>query len=602
MEDRDDDSSTRSSGFSNLSLLENATATDEFGNKLLDFARAQREQVDERRMHDATSNPVLAFKRARPHPRVAAKLDRNILVPHSGDVVSHDSALRVPSESGSDKIDPPNVPRQWGRKGKQRNDFLRRLGKTTGNTGSQQSNSPEGTQELDKGMSPDASLQDGLAAAMTTKQADVSSEARREERHTLHVRSTSSKLPCISGRNASIDLEDDELPVIDSPTASISHRRRIDEAQQRARTRSPEQRATNKQSDSPFKRTSLLEKSSASAFKSDEIATRPVIDLGVLTNSLAKHDDVEPTTVPSLKPAKLVAANGKDIPHDKERLVDLAGLSRADLGDLLRQLARSGASPNPVQEQRRTSPTKHRSLSEPQIVPHQLVSKTLQTVSGWVDAPALPSTSPAVSRSSLGNRKHQSQVPATTPLEAKAHISNSRYDRPMVPVFTKFASKEAYSASLDEAGTFDSLTSSIVDDLQNGSDPSITMQLDEDTMQLISNVIRPLSNEQSRRQEQDALNRMTASLKDARVGLRDVKRGMRRVELKVGQAEETVHDTCKECGVAEPMTASSILSTLWRSFLSLFFSWPKEGNFRFTWLGLLSLLFVMWLLTETALW
>jgi len=143
----------------------------------------------------------------------------------------------------------------------------------------------------------------------------------------------------------------------------------------------------------------------------------------------------------------------------------------------------------------------------------------------------------------------------------------------------------------------------MMDESQNELEPNVAMQLDEDTMQLISNVTKPLSNgEQSRRQEQDVLNRMEASLKDARVGLRDVKRGMKRVELKVGQVEDTDHDTCKECGNVEQVTASAILRTLWGGFLSLFFSWPKNRKFHLTWLGLSSLLFVSWLLAETVLW
>ena len=182
-------------------------------------------------------------------------------------------------------------------------------------------------------------------------------------------------------------------------------------------------------------------------------------------------------------------------------------------------------------------------------------------------------------------------------------MSTSEPDQPRVSTATKSALREPHSTSLDEIETFDTISSSIVEDSKHELDASITMQLDEDTMQLISNVTRPLSNgEQSRRQEQDALNRMTASLKDARVGLRDVKRGMKRVELKVGQVEETDHDMCKECGDAGQITASAILRGLWRGFTSLFFTWPKRGNFRFTWLGLLSLVFVIWLFAETVLW
>ncbi|KAK4974810.1 hypothetical protein LTR28_009854 [Elasticomyces elasticus] len=117
-----DDDTGSGSVYSGLTSLENETVTDEFDRALLQHAR------DAQRMQDVRNNGQ-AFRKARPNPRIALTLD-NLERNEQGSRSPWLRAQRLRSGSvgSSNGSDPPvNVPKQWGTKGKQKNDWLRRI-------------------------------------------------------------------------------------------------------------------------------------------------------------------------------------------------------------------------------------------------------------------------------------------------------------------------------------------------------------------------------------------------------------------------------------------------------------------------------------------
>lgn len=122
----DDTQRTGSAGslISGLTSLENET--DDFGKKLLQYER------DERRMNGALRNNQ-PFKRARPNTRVALTLE-NLERNQDVDLTPRANApptnghRRSRSPTSSEQSDPPvNIPREWGRKGKQGTEWLNRI-------------------------------------------------------------------------------------------------------------------------------------------------------------------------------------------------------------------------------------------------------------------------------------------------------------------------------------------------------------------------------------------------------------------------------------------------------------------------------------------
>jgi len=102
-----------SSGYSDLSALENET--DEFGRRLLQYEK------DQRRVRSAVDGNLQAFGRARPGTRATGFFGRD----EEGTSAGQDPE-RVGS-SGSNESDPPlNIPRLWGRKGRVRDEWLRK--------------------------------------------------------------------------------------------------------------------------------------------------------------------------------------------------------------------------------------------------------------------------------------------------------------------------------------------------------------------------------------------------------------------------------------------------------------------------------------------
>lgn len=119
-----DDETRNGSIISGLSSVEDDT--DEFGRMVLQHAR------DEQRINQALQGSGQAFAKARPRPRIALTLDnlerndagRRPFVAEDGEITARPASVG----SGSNDSEPPlNVPRGWGRKGRQTNGWMRRM-------------------------------------------------------------------------------------------------------------------------------------------------------------------------------------------------------------------------------------------------------------------------------------------------------------------------------------------------------------------------------------------------------------------------------------------------------------------------------------------
>lgn len=109
--------------------------------------------------------------------------------------------------------------------------------------------------------------------------------------------------------------------------------------------------------------------------------------------------------------------------------------------------------------------------------------------------------------------------------------------------------------------------------------------------------------ERERRQEDLALEGLNKHLRAARTNLKDANRGLRRVENRMDVSRMTSPG---------PVTLEarcdgyhgSVWKALWTEFRSLFYTWDAGSKYRirFTWLGLATLLWWSWFLSETTLW
>jgi hypothetical protein len=112
------------SAVSGLTTLDNDT--DDFGQLIIQSAR------DQHRLREATRSniPVQAFRKARTHPRVALtleNLERREQSPGEQNAQKWGSASAESSLSSQRSNPPLRPPREWGRKGKRRNDWLRKV-------------------------------------------------------------------------------------------------------------------------------------------------------------------------------------------------------------------------------------------------------------------------------------------------------------------------------------------------------------------------------------------------------------------------------------------------------------------------------------------
>ena len=226
--------------------------------------------------------------------------------------------------------------------------------------------------------------------------------------------------------------------------------------------------------------------------------------------------------------------------------------------------------------------------------------KTPVVTGAWIDTPA---------------RQNQSSVPDRNQhSESLQHSKESQTDKPLPSVPSQPSHpRSVLEAVLQQANANhderaddllgDTTINSLRDLMREDPNYSNIHQLDEDTLDLINNVTSPVDQgDRQRQQEEQVLQRMAKTLRSTRSSLRDASRGMKRVEHQFEEAEMNENGHCKHCGYPEAITLTSILGRAWTSFLSNFYSWPKNGRLRITWLGVTCLVLFLWSISEVTLW
>ena len=656
----DDTQTTNSSQpLSDLSGISNEE-TDTLGRAIMEHAR------DRQRLQHATapSNHVAAFSKARPRPRIALTMEnlarndatrRRQSSPGSHDssgevrapaigitterrTLSENQAQRQEINDASDPSSPAhNVPMQWGRKARGRNDFLRRISAS-------QASSPvkEVKQEAD-----DANDEDRIYRRRTTYTGDLpqsgldwSAEGAMSGPEDNRRKSESVRMNGQSGNsreeNKSIEiileLEKEELPEDNSPTSNITSRRAL--------------------SGPSFSKVEVadlagrgLATSRLSAFGGGQTRRRGASKGG--SSDRSNVDGVKE----SEEPGSLMAIKTeKPQPVHRREVNNLLGGRGAR--DLLRQLASSSHSGNssPPSGQREKLPAtrdtvsslNRRARGDAGIVGSTL-SPTHATFERSHSREAFTSGRSSRIDSAIVETRSVRTSRIDTEDNVDVHQSPSREhsrSRPSVPSHPSHPHSAAEELLQDPVANHlgDSTIYSLQDllDANPDVDFSTVLPLDGDTLALAADVDKPLLSQPRppatvREEESIAIQRMNDRLQAARRGLRDASRGIQRIEHQVEVVAEANHtlpepetkttaDTrksskdrvttttpagetfCIHCANREEVTLGKLV---WRAlchFFGYFIRWPRGGWPRFTWLGLLWFLIVAWVFTENTLW
>lgn len=577
------------SAVSDLSAFGSEDFSDDFKRRVFQHAR------DQKRMRDAVDGGavrVQAFKKARARPRVSDRVDddRRQDEDNAGlDLSSERGSLDLPSTRSSisdgDNFTSANVPKQWARKGLQKNNFLRRI-------------NSDGPMERPKTLEEDP---DVIYKRRTAFTGDSPKSDGEWTQGAADVPLPSAEPDSPSRMRRSPLLE--------------SLRRRKEMRRQSSLNMIEELRSDPLQSGDAI---AMKHASLSGNFTSARTRTRSLGNLGEEPGEAG-----EQAHGVNFKSNHTTALSNNDVQADDDELQQRPGPRRLGSRDLLRQLARASATPSPPTKgaerpaerprSRRTSPAKkqagsaaevgHRLPTPPDdeiIYSERLKSsaKTPLVTGGWIDTPATRLQRDLVPPASSGEYDRSSRA-ADQPRSAKSE----REPKSALDAVLRSQKTQGADAALG-GDTIASLRELLNEDTTG--DISQLLPLDDETLDLIYNVNTRVDKGGDLRQDERAqLKRMTNFLKSARSGVRDASQGLKRVESQV-EGVETLDPSsigrCSQCGCSGPVTLSSLLAGAARSFWENFYHRPLKGPGKFTWLGIACLAFLVWFFTEITLW
>lgn len=577
------------SAISDLSAFGSEDFSDDFKRRVFQHAR------DQRRMRDAVDGGavrVQAFKKARPRPRVSDRMDGNGRQDEDNggsDLGSERGSLDLPSTHSSvsegDNFASANVPKQWARKGLQKNNFLRRI-------------NSDGPMERPKTPEedPDVIYKRRTAFTGDSPRSDVEWTQRAAD---VPLPSTEPDSPSRMRRS----------PLLESLRRRKEMRRQSSLDLIEELHPDPLQAGDVNGARHAFLRGNTI---------SGHTRTRSLVNL----REEAAEADEQASTAP-LKGSNTTALSSSEAQVGDNEIHLRPGPRRLGSRDLLRQLARASATPSPPTKpaerpagrprSRKTSPSKKQAGSGGKI-DHRLptppddevvYSEQLETLvktptaSGrWVDTPATRTRKEVVPLSS-----EKPDDASSLPTEKARLAKNEREPKSALEAVLRSHTGQGADAALGD-DTIASLRDLLNDDTTG--DISQLLPLDDETLDLINNVnTRVDKGEDLRQDERAQLKRMTNFLKSARSGVRDASKGLKRVESQVEGAEArdaTSLVRCSHCGCSGPVTLSSLLTNAARSFWDNFYYRPPKGPGKFTWLGIACLAFLVWFITEVTLW
>lgn len=613
------DDTQSSNPLSSLSSLA-ADETDEFGRQMLDHAR------DRQRLQHALSNgiSVAAFSKARPRPRVALtmeNLERNNNATHrtssedrpaspgspelKGAVPRRtvsESATNARRQSAGNELGEAsspahNVPVQWGRKGVRRNDFLRRISAVSSPVKVEEEDEQE-VHDPDRiyrrrtvftGDSPrsDVDWRDEALAALGEEDGRRNGNERSEEKN--------------NGIERILQLEREEEPDENSPTSKISGRRALS-GQSFSREEVEDLKGRG------------ITTSRLDAFGSG-IARRRVHTPRPLAETDLEKENEQPNAI--------VAAKSRSINVPRRELNHV--MNGRGARDLLKELAHASSSTaGSIATSREKLPATRDTFSSR----NKKVNAQGDLVTSPRAATLRRSLSPEA-RPVKSSSRADSAIARTTPAvdtengvadeyNINADVEARSNPTPIIPTLPHSAAEELLEDPTAN-GLGDSTIHSLQDLLDAHPDVDFSTVLDDETLALATNVDLPLDrqSEDEHQEELVAFQRMSDRLNAARTGLRDASRDLARVEyLSEAETEEerktvrkkrqTQNDpdtcTCTCSKHRQDITLGKLVRQAWRNWLNSFYTWPRGGRLRFTWLGILTLLFFMWWASELTLW
>lgn len=338
----DDTLETRDSGISDLSALD--STTDDFYKRGVNYLRRAG---DEARMQDPSNGYVQPFRRACPVNKLALtmeNLERNNAVPvYDGPPKeSHqDASIQIYSTSGSDSTGSPNVPKQWGRKGRQRNDFLRRINSTSAATAHtmERERDPDLIYPYRTGFTGDTSPR--LRRTASLFEQDSPAQRRSGKRNTVDNDTRNTTLDEI------MELEKESASAENgSPTASRSDRRKRSESITQKEIQGLRARAVTTSRLAEDRRSLRRPKSLADAFHQTDATVDSILgDLNTGRDNPPRHDNASSQSLPDALKGRVSAAPVADTPplaNPGSRALDEEP-PRSRSSDLLRQLARASS-------------------------------------------------------------------------------------------------------------------------------------------------------------------------------------------------------------------------------------------------------------------
>lgn len=647
-------SNTSGSVISDLSVLNSDDYSDESQRRLLRHAR------DKRRMRNALGEDgrVVAFRKARPRPRLVSKLDNGTT--NNGDMVrsnnggSRRSSLDSLNDLGNldERISSfsPNIPRQWATKGRQRNNFLRRI---NSNSPVERPRTPEQDPDIIyrrrttfTGDSPHSDIDwtaGGADIPRHTVEPDSPSRLRRSPMYESFRRRRAER--AVSGRHLTglppdsedFILEHNDPPVehydeVDRSPAAIASRRRIPstriaidyteesrplhELPLGAATRDfiskgPAQKSSrellrqfaNRSSISPAPKSPRLSdarRPSTSSSRNDQGSAQPQPQPPATSSTEA--ETIDPTAHPrqALQPSVMEDARSTStlpdhrLPTPPEDEVFIRESKKpAPLIPIESGKGDAISGPRQLPPLAESEDDGNRSEDEVLFRESKKPAPVIPIESDKDDAIPGPRQPPALVGSKNNEHRLEDDVHEAGPSQAP----NVR-PRSALEAVLQTREEEEYG---DE--TIASLGRVVEDDAT--MDLSDLLPLDDETMNLITNVnVRMHRGEEIRQEERDQLKRMNDSLKAARSGVRSASKGLKRIGHQVEGAD--VRDTaspecCERCGCPGSATLSGILSGAFRSLRDHFYKKSRTG-WTLTWLGVISAIILVWSMLEVTLW
>lgn len=249
--------------------------------------------------------------------------------------------------------------------------------------------------------------------------------------------------------------------------------------------------------------------------------------------------------------------------------------------------------------------------------PSPLDMKTPVVTGAWVDTPAQRTIRKSSENPRRSASRPHGEESAVLPQEESSKRAAARPEtqqkppevtRPTLPRSAVEAIVNEARSNGDKLEPADEYGDSTIESLeglmgQDGEGAPEPVEVDDDTLQglQLPTTAPRTEAERQRQQEVAQLHSMRRRLNMTRTSVRDANRGLRRVEHQVEHSEDQgyISQVCP-CAVNGHHNGSTATSR--RSFLRLFY---KAENGRFwglTWLGVASVLFWLWFISENLAW